>query len=105
MSVAMAPGPASTLCNEAQAPTGEMAVTPPSIRSLPDDVRRIVRREVNCQLRDFQRIGHPPCLDCWSEDLLNRWPCSSPWKRPNIAVSVGPGLMVFTRIRGPRVRR
>ena len=25
----------------------------------PDDVRRIVRREVNCQLRDFQRIGHP----------------------------------------------
>ncbi len=32
MSVAMAPGAASTLCNEAQAPTGEMAVTPPSIR-------------------------------------------------------------------------
>jgi len=25
----------------------------------PDDVRRIVRREVNCQLRDFQRIGDP----------------------------------------------
>src|SRR5262249_48024124 len=32
LSVAMAPGAASTLCNEAQAPTGEMAVTPPSIR-------------------------------------------------------------------------
>src|SRR5262249_28988938 len=25
----------------------------------PDDVRRIVRREVNCELRDFQRLGHP----------------------------------------------
>jgi hypothetical protein len=25
----------------------------------PDDVRRIVRREVNCQLRDFFRIGDP----------------------------------------------
>src|SRR5215471_8783219 len=25
----------------------------------PDDVRRIVRREVNCQLRDFPRIGQP----------------------------------------------
>src|SRR5262249_33973936 len=25
----------------------------------PDDVRRIVRREVNCQLRDFHRIGQP----------------------------------------------
>src|SRR5205823_12544571 len=25
----------------------------------PDDVRGIVRREVNCQLRDFHRIGQP----------------------------------------------
>src|SRR5205823_8042500 len=25
----------------------------------PDDVRRIVRREVNCQLRDFHWIGQP----------------------------------------------
>src|SRR6516225_3016492 len=25
----------------------------------PDDVRRIVRREVNCQLGDFHRIGQP----------------------------------------------
>src|SRR5258706_4684346 len=25
----------------------------------PDDVCRIVRREVNCQLRDFHRIGQP----------------------------------------------
>ena len=27
--------------------------------SLPDDVRKIVRREINRQLRDFRRIGHP----------------------------------------------
>src|SRR5215472_8488107 len=25
----------------------------------PDDVRRVVRREINRQLRDFRRIGHP----------------------------------------------
>src|SRR3989475_10781967 len=29
---------------------------------------------------------------------LTASPCSSPWKRPNIAVSVGPGLRVFTRM-------
>src|SRR5437773_12565529 len=29
-------------------------------------------------------------------------PCSSPAKRPNIAVSVGPGLRVFTRIPRPK---
>src|SRR5713101_161965 len=29
---------------------------------------------------------------------LTASPCSSPGKRPNIAVSVGPGLRVFTRI-------
>src|SRR3989454_7712698 len=34
----------------------------------PDDVRRIVRREVNCQLRDFQRIGHPLAWIVGSED-------------------------------------
>src|SRR6266478_7344990 len=38
----------------------------------PDDVRRIVRREVNCQLRDFQRIGHPLAWIVGSEDALNR---------------------------------
>src|ERR1700736_4565508 len=37
----------------------------------PDDVRRIVRREVNCQLRDFQRIGHPLAWIVGSEDALN----------------------------------
>src|SRR5262249_47686263 len=29
---------------------------------------------------------------------LTASPCSSPGKRPNIAVSVGPGLRLFTRI-------
>src|SRR5258708_3230667 len=38
----------------------------------PDDVRRIVRREVNCQLRDFQRIGQPLAWIVGSEDVLNR---------------------------------
>src|SRR6266481_4307184 len=37
----------------------------------PDDVRRIVRREVNCQLRDFQRIGHPLAWIVDAEDVLN----------------------------------
>src|SRR5215471_3974231 len=32
---------------------------------------------------------------------LTALPCSSPAKRPNIAVSVGPGLRVFTRIPRP----
>src|SRR5437879_3896919 len=34
----------------------------------PDDVRRIVRREVDCQLRDFQRIGHPLAWIVGSEE-------------------------------------
>jgi len=38
----------------------------------PDDVRRIVRREINCQLRDFQRIGDPLAWIVCSEDALNR---------------------------------
>src|SRR6266567_3485322 len=38
----------------------------------PDDVRRIVRREVDCQLRDFQRIGDPLAWIVVSEDALNR---------------------------------
>jgi len=38
----------------------------------PDDVRRIVRREVNCQLRDFQRISDPLAWIVGSEDALNR---------------------------------
>src|SRR5258706_10632432 len=38
----------------------------------PDDVRRIVRHEVNCQLRDFQRIGDPLAWIVGAEDVLNR---------------------------------
>src|SRR6266446_6674998 len=45
----------------------------------PDDVRRIVRREVNCQLRDFQRIGDPLTWIVDSEDVLNRLALLSAW--------------------------
>src|SRR2546422_9545014 len=46
----------------------------------PDDVRRIVRREVNCQLRDFQRIGHPLAWIVGSEDVLNRLALLFAWE-------------------------
>src|SRR5215472_6052337 len=46
----------------------------------PDDVRRIVRREVNCQLLDFQRIGHPLAWIVGSEDILNRLALLFAWK-------------------------
>src|SRR2546429_8412497 len=46
----------------------------------PDDVRRIVRREVNGQLRDFQRIGHPLAWIVGAEDLLNRLALLLPWE-------------------------
>src|SRR3989475_5851916 len=36
----------------------------------PDDVRRIVRREVNCQLRDFHRTAHPLPWFVGSEAVL-----------------------------------
>src|SRR6266849_4728430 len=38
----------------------------------PDDVRRIVRREVNCQLRDFQRIGDPLAWIVGKKHFFNR---------------------------------
>src|SRR5215471_16977905 len=46
----------------------------------PDDVRRIVRREVNRQLRDFQRIGDPFAWIIGSEDVLNRLALLFAWK-------------------------
>src|SRR6267143_5282256 len=46
----------------------------------PDDVRRIVRREVNCQLRDFQRIGHPLAWIVGSKDVLNRLTLLFAWE-------------------------
>src|SRR6516164_5738950 len=45
-----------------------------------DDVRRIVRREVNCQLRDFQRIGHPLAWIVGSEGALNRLALLFAWE-------------------------
>src|SRR5215831_15334488 len=46
----------------------------------PDDVRRIVRREVNCQLRDFQRIGYALAWIVGSEDVLNRLALLFAWE-------------------------
>src|SRR5262245_808927 len=46
----------------------------------PDDVRRIVRREVNCQLRDFQRVGHPLAWIVGAEDVLNRLALLLAWE-------------------------
>src|SRR6516164_75226 len=46
----------------------------------PDDVRRIVRREVNCQLRDFQRIGHPLAWIVGAENVFNRIALLFAWK-------------------------
>src|SRR5512132_1374860 len=46
----------------------------------PDDVRRIVRREVNCQLRDFQRIGDPLAWIVGAEDVLNRLALLFAWE-------------------------
>src|SRR5215510_1790357 len=46
----------------------------------PDDVRRIVRREVNCQLRDFQRIGHPLAWIVGAEYVLNRLAVLFAWE-------------------------
>ena len=46
----------------------------------PDDVRRIVRREVNRQLREFQRIGHPLAWIVGSEDVFNRFALLFAWE-------------------------
>ena len=46
----------------------------------PDDVRRIVRREINRQLRDFQWIGHPLAWIVGSEDVLYRLALLFAWK-------------------------
>jgi hypothetical protein len=78
-----------------------MAETPPSIRSLPDDVRRIVRREVDCQLRDFQRIGDPLAWIVGSEDALNRLALLFAWDATEHRRVRRPGLRVFTRIPRP----
>src|SRR5262245_42818343 len=46
----------------------------------PDDVGRIVRREVNCQLRDFHRIGNPIAWIVGSLDVHNLLALLCAWK-------------------------
>src|SRR5215831_14390617 len=46
----------------------------------PDDVRRIVRREVNCQLRDFHRIGQPLARIVCTQQPLDRIALLFAWK-------------------------
>src|SRR5882757_7035547 len=46
----------------------------------PDYVRRIVRRKVNRQLRDFQRIRDPLTWIVCSEDALNCFPLFFAWE-------------------------
>src|SRR5262249_27039772 len=67
----------------------------------PDDVRRIVRREVNCQFAISNGSAIRLLGLLVRRTSLTASPCSSPGKRPNIAVSVGPGLTVFTGIPRP----
>src|SRR6266478_5881881 len=90
---------ASPLCNEAQAPTAEMAVTPPSIRkSAPTTYAESsdARYTASFAISNGSAIRLLGLLV--RRTSLTASPCSSPEKRPNIAVSVGPGLRVFTRI-------
>src|SRR5262249_42264124 len=46
----------------------------------PDDIHRIVRREVNRQLRNFQRIGHPLAWIVGSEEVFNRLALLFTWE-------------------------
>src|SRR5262249_23561825 len=48
----------------------------------PDDVRRIVRPEVNRQLRDFQRFGDPLAWVVGSEDCLKCIALLFAWDAP-----------------------
>jgi len=82
-----------------------MAVTPPSIRkSAPTTYGRIVRREVNCQLRDFQRIGHPLAWIVGSEDVLNRRALLFAWEATETSPCPSDlGLGYSRESRGPRV--
>src|SRR6266852_4602773 len=85
--------------NEAQAPTTEMAVTPPSIKkSAPTTYTESsdARYTASFAISNGSAIRLLGLLV--RRTSLTALPCSSPGKRPNIAVSVGPGLRVFTRI-------
>src|SRR5713226_1714629 len=64
---------ASTLCKRGSGAHGRNGRDPAVDQEVcPDDVRRIVRREVDRQLRDFQRIGDPLAWIVGSEDALDR---------------------------------
>src|SRR5260370_5644641 len=62
-------GTASTALHRGSSAHGRNGCDPAVDQEVcPDDVRRIVRRQVNCQLRDFQRIGDPLTWIVDSED-------------------------------------
>src|SRR5215831_5101925 len=71
----------------------------------PDDVCRIVRREINCQLCDFQRIGQPLAWIVGSEDVLNRLALLLAWEATEHRCPSGLGLGYSREPHGPRVRR
>src|SRR5437667_3219832 len=67
-----------------------------------DDVRRIVRREVDRQLRDFQRIGDPLAWIVGSEDALERLALLFTWEATeHRGVRRTWAFRVFTRIPRP----
>src|ERR1700747_2075702 len=76
-----------------------MAETPPSIKkSAPTTYAESsdARKPASLAISDGSAIRLLGLLV--PRTSLTAFPCSSPAKRPNIAVSVGPGLKVFTRI-------
>src|SRR6516165_6572407 len=85
--------------HEAQAPTPAMAVTPPSIRK---SAPTTYAESSDARYTASFAISNGSAIRLLGL-LVRRMsftasPCSAPGKRPNIAVSVGPGLRVFTRI-------
>src|SRR5260370_462679 len=80
-----------------------MAVTPPSIRkSAPTTYAESsdARYTASFAISNGSAIRLLGLLV--RRTSLTASPCSSPATRPNIAVSVGPGLRVFTRIPRPK---
>src|SRR5206468_1328204 len=83
----------------AQAPTAEMAVTPPSIRK---SAPTTYAESSDATYTASFAISNGSAIRLLGllvrRTSLTASPCSCPGKRPNIAVSVGPGLREFTRI-------
>src|SRR3984893_15408787 len=88
----------------AQAPTAEMAVTPPSIRK---SVPTTYAESSDARYTASFAISNGSAIRLLGllvrRTSLTASPCSSPGTRPNIAVSVGPGHRVFTRIPRPKI--